>query len=153
MREGVEGNLTVVLDGKVYSLFCKAVADPSFVVIFENRSGKGVSDPHDILTKNRPVSPARLLGFLDKVKAFPTLKVSAPEIFQNMDVSEPNSESSLDGLEVRLRRVIRDNGLDSVGFEVELVNRTGKDFAYDPESFGVRIGDEVYPQLISMDRD
>ena len=87
VREGVEGNLTVVLDGKVYSLFCKAVADPSFVVIFENRSGKGVSDPRDILTKNRPVSPARLLGFLDKVKAFPTLKVSAPEIFQNMDVS------------------------------------------------------------------
>ena len=48
-----------------------------------------------------------------------------------------------------MRRVIRDNGLDSVGFEVELVNRTGKDFAYDPESFGVRIGDEVYPQAIS----
>jgi len=26
MREGVEGNLTVVLDGKVYCLFCTAVA-------------------------------------------------------------------------------------------------------------------------------
>src|SRR5271154_7553557 len=31
MREGVEGNLSVVLDGKVYSLFCMAVTDPSFV--------------------------------------------------------------------------------------------------------------------------
>jgi len=148
-REGVEGNLTVVLDEKVYCLFCKAVPDPSFVVIFENGSGKEVSDPHEVLAKNKQVSPARLLGFLDKVKAFPTLKVSAPEIFQNMDVTEPNSKSSLDGLEVTLRRVIRDNSLDSLGFEVELVNKADKDFVYDPESFGVRVGDEVYPQTIS----
>jgi hypothetical protein len=148
-RDGAEGNLTVVLEGKVYCLFCKAVPDPSFVVIFEDGSGKGVSDPHEVLAKNKPVSPARLLGFLDKVKAFPALKVSAPEIFQNMDVTEPNSESSLDGLEVRLRRVIRDNSLDSLGFEVELVNKADKDFVYDPESLGIRVGDEVYPQSIS----
>jgi hypothetical protein len=148
-REGVEGNLTVVLDGKVYCLFCKAVPDPSFVVIFEKGSWKEASDPHEVLAKSKQASPARLLGFLDKVKAFPTLKLSAPEIFQNMDVTEPNSESSLDGLEVTLRRVIRDNSLDSLGFEVELVNKADKEFVYDPESFGVRVGEEVYPQIIS----
>ena len=148
-REGVEGNLTVVFDGKVYSLLCREVPDPSFVVIFENGFGKKVSDPHALLAKNKQVSPARLLGFLDKVKAFPTLKVSAPEIFQTMDVMEPNSKSGLDGLEVTLRRVIRDDSLDAVGFEVELVNTAGKDFLYDPESFGVRVGNEVYPQAIS----
>ena len=148
-REGVEGNLTVVLDGRVYCLFCKAVPDPSFVVIFQNGSGKEVSDPHEVLAKSKQVSPARLLGFLDKVKAFPALKLSAPEIFQNMDVTEPNSESSLDGLEVTLRRVIRDDNLDSLGFEVELANKADKDFVYDPESFGVRVGEEVYPQTIS----
>jgi hypothetical protein len=148
-REGVEGNLTVVLDGKVYCLLCREVPDPSFVVIFENGPGKKVSDPHELLAKNRQVSPARLVGFLDKVKAFPTLKVSAPEIFQTMDVAEPNSKSSLDGLDVTLRRVIRDDSLDSVGFEVELINKAGRDFLYDPESFGVRVGNEVYPQAIS----
>lgn len=148
-REGVEGNLTVVLDGKVYCLLCREVPDPSFVVIFENGLGKRVSDPHELLAKNKPVSPARLVGFLDKVKAFPTLRVSAPEICQTMDMSEPNSKSSLDGLDVTLRRVIRDNSLDSVGFEIELVNKDGPDFLYDPESFGVRVGSEVYPQAIS----
>src|SRR5271166_619566 len=68
MREGVEGNLTVVLDGKVYCLFCTAVADPSFVMVFESGSSKTVSSPREILGNNKPVSPARLLGFLDKVK-------------------------------------------------------------------------------------
>jgi hypothetical protein len=133
----------------VYCLFCKADPDPSFVVIFENGSGKRVSDPREVLAANKVVSPARLLGFLDKVKAFPSLKVSAPEIFQNMDVAEPNSESSLEGLEVTLRRVIRDNGLDSLGFEVELANKAEQDFVYDPESLGVRVGDEVYSQTLS----
>ena len=139
----------MVLDGKVYSLFCIAVADPSFVVVFEDNSAKTISNPRDVLAQNKQASPARLLGFLDKVKAYPSLKVSAPEIFRNMEVAEPNSESSLDGLKVTLRRVIRDESLDSLGFDVELANQSDKDFFYDPESFGVRVGDEVYPEAVS----
>ncbi|MBV9106462.1 MAG: hypothetical protein JO313_10610 [Verrucomicrobia bacterium] len=148
MREGVEGNLTVVLDGKVYCLFCTAVADPSFVVVFEDSAAKAVSNPREVLAKVKQVSPARLLGFLDKVKAYPSLKASAPEIFRDMEVAEPNSESSLDGVRLILRRVIRDKSLDSLGFDVELTNQSDKDFMYDPESFGVRIGDEVYPEAV-----
>jgi hypothetical protein len=149
LREGVEGNLTVVLGGKVYSLFCTAVEDPSFVVVFEDRSAMTVSNPHDVLAQNKQVSPARLLGFLDKVKAYPSLKISAPEIFRNMEVGEPNSESSMDGLKLILRRVIRDESLDCLGFDLELANQSKKDFLYDPESFGVRVGDEVYAEAVS----
>jgi hypothetical protein len=149
MREGVEGNLTVVLDGKVYCLFCTAVADPSFVVVFEDISAKTISGPRDALAKTKQISPARLLGFLDKVKAYPSLKLSAPEMFRNMEVAEPNSESSLEGLKLTVRRVIRDESLDSLGFEIELANQTDRDFLYDPESFGVRVGNEVYAEAIS----
>ena len=130
-------------------MFCTEVPDPSFVVVFENSTAKSLSNPRDILAKNKQVSPARLLGFLDKVKGYPSLKTAAPEIFRNMEVAEPNSESSLEGLKVTLRRVIRDESLDSVGFDVELVNQSDKDFRYDPESLGVRIGDEVYPEAVS----
>src|SRR6516165_1805655 len=148
-REGVEGNLTVVLEGKVYSLFCKCVPDPSFVVIFDGAAAKASSNPKDVLAQSKQASPARLLGFLDKVKAFPSFKASAPEMFRNMDIAEPNSDSSIEGLAITLRRVIRDDSLDSLGFEVELANKGGKDFLYDPESFGVRVGDEVYKESVS----
>jgi hypothetical protein len=148
VRSGVEGNLTVVLDGKVYALFCKEAADPSFVVIFEDGAGRRVADQPQP-SKRPEVSPARLLGFLDKVKGFPTLKVSAPEIYQNMDVAEPNFRSDLAGLEISLKRVIRDDALDTVGFEVLLANKSDKDFIYDPESFAVRVGEEVYQQSVS----
>jgi hypothetical protein len=149
MREGVKGNLTVVLEGKAYALFCEEMTDPSFVVIFESGVGKHPDDPKQMLANTKEASPARLLGFLDKIKGFPSLKESAPEIFQSMDVAEPNSDSSFEGLKVTLRRVIRDNALDSVGFEVELVNKGDADFLYDPESFGVRVGEEAYPQSVS----
>jgi hypothetical protein len=139
----------VVLDGKVYCMFCTTVADPSFVVVFRDISGQTISNPRDALAKTKQISPARLLGFLDKVKAYPSLKLSAPEMFRNMEVAEPNSESSLEGLKLTLRRVIRDESLDSLGFEVELANQSDKDFLYDPESFGVRVGDEVYAEAIS----
>src|SRR6202049_1886132 len=133
---------------KVFCLFCTAVADPSFVVLFVDSPANTVSNPRDVLAKSKAASAARLLGFLDKVKAYPTLKVSAPEVFRNMEVAEPNSESSLDGLKLTLRRVIRDESLDSVGFDVELANQSDKDFLYDPESLGVRVGDEVYREAL-----
>jgi len=151
VRPGVEGNLTVVIGGKVYALFCKEAPDPSFVVIFHESEAKYSSDtagePRPQAAK--PASPARLLGFLDKVKAFPTLKLSAPEVYQNIDVAEPNAQSAINGIEVNIKRIIRDDGLDSIGFEIQLGNRTDKDFFYDPESLGVRVGNEVYLQSVS----
>jgi hypothetical protein len=148
VRPGAEGNLSVVLDGKVYALLCREAPDPSFVVIFEDGTGKRVAGQPPT-SKHPAVSPARLLGFLDKIKGFPTLKVSAPDIYQNMDVAEPNLRSGSEKLEISLKRVIRDDALDTVGFEVLLANKSDKDFIYDPESFAVRVGDEVYQQSVS----
>jgi hypothetical protein len=146
-KPGVEGNLTVVLNGRVYCVYCKEAGDPSFLVIFEEESGRRRTDATPVA--NKVVSPARLLGFLDKVKAFPSLKVSAPEMYQNVDVSEPNSKSAANGLDVTIKRVIRDDALDSVGFELTLANHSDKEVLYDPESFGVRVGEETYQQSVS----
>jgi hypothetical protein len=146
-KPGAEGNLTVVLNGRVYCLYCEEAGDPSFLVIFEEESSRRRSEATPIA--NKVVSPARLLGFLDKVKAFPSLKVSAPEMYQNMDVSEPNSKSAANGLDVTIKRVIRDAALDSVGFELTLANHSDKEVLYDPESFGVRVGDDTYQQSVS----
>jgi hypothetical protein len=151
IRPGVEGNLTVVIGGKVYAIFCKEAPDASFVVIFHENETKNsaVASGEQRPPPMKPASAARLLGFLDKVKGFPTLKVSAPEVYQNLDVAEPNSQSVINGIEVNLKRVIRDDALDSLSFEIQLRNKTDKDFFYDPESLGVRTGNEVYQQSVS----
>ena len=71
----------------------------------------------------------------------PSLKLSAPEMFQNMDITEPNADSSVDGLAITLRRVIRDKSLDSVGFEVELANKGGDRWQYRERGTFVNQGD------------
>src|SRR5262249_13771337 len=139
----------LTIPGREYSLFCRETSDPSFVVIFEDPATKSYASPPDVTARTKVASPARLMGFLDKVKGFPTLRNSAPEILQNIDLAEPESHSGLNGVDVVLRRVIRDDALDSVGFEIQLVNKTDRDFLYDPEGFAVRVGDEVYAQSIS----
>ncbi len=66
-----------------------------------------------------------------------------------MDVAEPNANSGANGIEINLKRVIRDDTLDSLGFEIQLGNKTDKDFFYDPEGLAVRVGNEVYQQSVS----
>lgn len=150
VRPNAEGNLSVVLNSKVYCLLCKESPDPSYAVIFEETAQRGGALAAGSLPPAmKAVSPGRLLGFLDKVKGFPALKVSAAEMYKNMDVAEPDSLSGADGLDIFLKRVIRDDALDSVGFEVELRNATDRDFYYDPEGFSIRVKDEVYPQSVS----
>ena len=143
LKAGARANLTVVINQKVYALFCEENSDPSFVVIF----GAPGSQPAG--GEKKIASAARLLGFLDKVKGYPTLKTTAPDAVSGLSVAEPNKKTAADGIETVLARVIRDDSLDSVGFEVQLNNRTQNDFYFDPEGFGVRIGDEVYQQSVS----
>src|SRR5258708_38376460 len=66
-----------------------------------------------------------------------------------MDSAEPKSHSGFEKLDISLKRVARDDALDTVGFEGLLANKSDKDFIYDPESFAVRVGEEVYQQSVS----
>jgi hypothetical protein len=52
-----------------------------------------------------------------------------------------------DDFSVRLERVIRNNKIDALGFEVVITNKTGRTLYFDPESFGVRVGENVYEQV------
>ena len=60
VRAGVEGNLTVVLGGKVYALSCKEAPDPPFVVIFRANQGRlaqGSTRYPNQTIKEDPVAP------------------------------------------------------------------------------------------------
>jgi hypothetical protein len=103
--------------------------------------------------KQKPISAGRLLGFLDKIKGYPTFSQVQPAMYVNMDVSEPGAAGKgvddLEHLHCEIKRVIRDNALDAVGFDIEISNKTDQMIFYDPEGFAVRVGNEVYEQTIS----
>lgn len=152
LRRGASANLTVVINEKVYCLYCQEDSDPSFAVIFGAPGENGVrvmGEPQFTGLEKKVVSREQLLGFLDKVKRYSALKTAKPDSVAFLSVAEPNKTTEVGEIRTVIRRVVRDDSLDSVGFEVQLDNRSQSDFYFDPQGFAVRVGDQKYDQSIS----
>jgi hypothetical protein len=146
LKPGVTGNLTVVLDQKVYSLFFQESSEPSFVAIFEPGGAGRLEAPNDS-RRVEIATPAELAGLIDKAKSYSALRTTSPELFAEFQIAEPEKKNRIgNGVEAIIHRVIRDASLDSVVFDVEINNRSSKDFLYDPEGFKVRVNDQVYAE-------
>ena len=151
LRAGVRANLTVVLNEKVYCFYCEEDSDPSFVVIFGAPGEKFVAtgEPQPAVADKKIVSREQLLGFLEKVKGYSALKTGSPDSIASLRVVEPNKSAALGEIETVIKRVVRDESLDLVGFEVQLGNRGQSDFYFDPEGFSVRVDDAKYEACIA----
>ena len=144
LKPGVTGNLTVVLDQKVYSLFFQESSEPSFVAIFEP-AGIGRAETRNDSKRIEAATPAALAGLIDKAKSYSALRTTSPELFAGLQIAEPEKRNSIgNGVEAIIHRIMRDDSLDSVVFDVEIDNRSSKDFLYDPQGFQVRANDQVY---------
>jgi hypothetical protein len=149
LKPEVTGNLTVVLDQKVYSLFFRESSDPVFVTIFEPAAlsrldaGNGPKPVEEI----KAASPTPLAGLIEKAKHYSTFKSISPQLFEGLKVTEPEKKDRIgDGVELIIHRVIRDDSLDALVFEVEIDNRSAKDFLYDPQEIKVRVKDQIYAE-------
>jgi hypothetical protein len=156
LREGVQQNLNVILKGRVYPIVLTYADEHDYSVLFsfrDNSAIPGVANSQRSKLKQKPINAGRLLGFLDKVKGYPTFSQVQPAMYVNMDVSEPSAAGKgvdeMEHLRCEIKRVIRDNALDAVGFDVEVSNKTDQMIYYDPEGFAARVGNEVYAQTIS----
>jgi hypothetical protein len=147
LKPGVTGNLTVVLDQKVYSVFFEESSDPSFVNIFgsSNDSGLVATGQQAVAERSKAPSQAQLAGLLDKAKGYQVLASNSSQALDGLQVAEPGKKITLvDGVESTIRRVLKDNALDTVAFEVEIDNKSPKDFLYDPQGLQVRVKDQIY---------
>jgi hypothetical protein len=147
MKPGVTGNLAVVLDQKLYSLFFQESSDPVFAAIFEPACVGGLETGNGpkVIEGKKVTSPKPLADLIDKARGYSTLKGSSPELFEGLQVAEPEKRNSVvDGVESIIHRVIRDDSSDSLVFDVEIDNRSAKDFLYDPDGIQVRVMNQVY---------
>jgi hypothetical protein len=139
MKSGARNNLNVVIDGKVYVLvFQEADSNNLYSVIYSDHPLSLDEDPRP--TPRKPISSGRLLSLLDKVKAYPMLSKDRPEIVQNLRVSFPYTVTTHENYDVRIRMVARDDSIDALAFELELIPRGDAPIAYDPEGFVVSVG-------------
>jgi hypothetical protein len=153
LRPGVSANLTVVINEKVYCFFCEQDNDPSFVMIFgapgEKANGTEGPQVQSAAPQKRDVSREQLAGFLARLKDYVRLKAASADSISTLTVAEPNKKSAIGEIETVIKRVVRDDSLGLVGFDVDLSNRGQSDYYLDPQGFGVRVGDAKYDESIS----
>jgi hypothetical protein len=152
LEPGAEQNLNVILHGRVYVILVRTREKNDYSVIFHEPS-MGPLPKTSLAQVKREVSrkklsTARIIGLLDKLKGYPTYSQLAAAMYVGMDVAEPAKDgkgiSENDQIKVRIERVIRDNQMDAVGFELTIENKTDLPYRYDPGNFAVRVGPEVY---------
>ncbi|HWC58707.1 MAG TPA: hypothetical protein VHC44_03365 [Verrucomicrobiae bacterium] len=140
-------NINVRWNNKTYVLELQDSKTPVLSLIF-----KVPSAPSKSQLERRIVTPAMLVGMLDKAKAYPVLNVSHPEAFEGVDyVSYADKPRVMDSndFEIRLEEVFRFDPQDTLVFRVVLRNKTDREILYKPQGFSVRVGERLYSQSIS----
>ncbi|HTX21393.1 MAG TPA: hypothetical protein VMD27_06005 [Candidatus Aquilonibacter sp.] len=98
------------------------------------------------------VSPLKLLGLLDKAKAFPLLKAQQPESVADVGFTTYDGEglvSDFNDYQIVIQQAFRFNAEDTLVFRVAITNESDAPLIYEPDSLAVRAGNRLYPQSIS----
>jgi hypothetical protein len=136
--------LNVIISRKVYVIELATDKEPFQSVTFypaDEPPAQSVGQPN--------VGPSRLLGLLDKAKAYPLLAEQYPEMVSQIDKAEPFTQTLYEGFHVILTKVFRFDAEDALIFQVEFVNETDQPIYYVPQSLAVRVGSGVYWSALS----
>jgi hypothetical protein len=140
-------NLNVRWDGRTYVVELKESSNPCLSVIFQPRDEKAET--------RRPLTPARLLGLLDKAKAFPLLKDHYPEAVVGVDFRDESKQASITDCGdyvVRVNEAYRFNLDDTLIFRLTLQNKTAKVIQYAPERVELKVGTHtLYPSVAQLE--
>ena len=150
LKAGARTNLNVFTRGKCYVLlFAEERGSGIFRVNFSREEPKYPKPFPPPEKRNLMVSPARLLGLLDKCKAYNLLGTQHPEVVDDLRVHYPTSVTQNDGFKVRLNAVYRKDEWDTLVFECELSNDGDQPVYYNPEGFSARVNSLVYHQSLA----
>ena len=138
------GVLNVIINRKVYIVEMATDKEP-----FQSVTFYPMDEPPTQSAGQPNVGPSRLLGLLDKAKAFPLLADQYPEMVSQIDQAEPFARTLYRGFEVILTKVFRFDADDALIFQVEFVNETDQPICYVPQSLSVRVGPGVYWSALS----
>lgn len=100
-------------------------------------------------TAPRTVTPTRLLGLLQRAKAYPLLAQHHPAAVRGVTLIRPNRAFDYGDFLLHIVEIYRFEAEDAFVFQVRLENKTNSVVRYLPGSFAVRVGQRPFPQAIS----
>ena len=140
-------NLNVRWNNRTYAFELRESVEPFYSVVLQSRPEKGNRIA-------RPLTPPRLLGLLDKAKAFALLKAQQPDAVaavEYRDLREQPLVSDCGDYEVRMTEAFRFPDEDTLVFHVVIANRSEQPLEHTPERLELRVGDRVFnPALTDL---
>ena len=140
-------NLNVRWNNRTYAFELHESVEPLYSVVLQSPADK---------TKQitGPLTPPRLLGLLDKVKAFPVLQANQPDALAGLEYRDLRAQpllSDCGDYEVKLTEAFRYADEDTLVFHILITNRSDKPLDHSPEHLQVRVGDHVFtPSLTDL---
>jgi len=140
-------NLNVRWNNRTYAFELHESAEPWYSVVLQSKPEK----------TNRivgPLTPPKLLGLLDKAKAFALLRMQEPDAVAGVEYRDLRAQplvSDCGDYEVRLTEAFRFPDNDTVVFHLVIANRGDSALEHTPERLEVRVGDRVFnPSLTDL---
>lgn len=157
LRPDARTNINVRVGEKIYVLLLLTDPDRALFKLVLHDPPVPVPTPEEMLVSRRPetretliVAPARMLGLIDKCKAYAVLQSSDPTSVDDLQKgSGPFPMSDSGDYTITPLEVYRKGEWDTLVFKVAITNQTDRELFYDPESFVVRVGSEAYTQAIA----
>lgn len=147
LTKGATTNLNIRWNGRTYVLELKESSEPWLSVIFQPREERKDKE-------SRPLTPAQLLGLLDKAKAFPLLKAYHADALTGVDYRDGAKEPSVTDCgdyEVRVQEAFRFDRADTLVFRLTLQNKTGRAIAFAPERMQLKVGMlTLFPSVVQL---
>lgn len=140
-------NLNVRWNNRTYAFELRESNEPWYSVVLKGGAEKSRSTW-------RPLTPPRLLGLLDKAKAFALLQTQQPDALADVEYADHREKplvSDCGDYEVRLTEAFRFADADALVFHVVVANRSDNALEHTPEQLEVRVGDRVFhPSLTDL---
>jgi hypothetical protein len=143
LQEDVSANLNVVWNRKTYVLEIQSDDQPFNSVTFYQPAEPGSA------YQKQGLSPDRLLGLLDKAKAYHLIQSQYPEAIPQVDTAQPHNRIAYKDFEVEVAEVFRFDPEDTLVFKILLYNRSDREIYYQPQSLAVRVGLDVFSSALS----
>ncbi|MDQ3622381.1 MAG: hypothetical protein M3463_07835 [Verrucomicrobiota bacterium] len=145
LTRGAVTNINVRWNNRTYVFELRESAEPCYSMIL-----RGGTEKTGAL--RRPLTPNRLLGMLDKAKAFPLLQQYQPDALRDVEFRDCRATplvSDCGDYEIRCIEAFRFPAQDTLVFQLTVVNKTDKPIEHAPERIEVRVGQHVFTASIA----
>lgn len=145
LAKGAITNINVRWNNRTYVFELREDMEPCYSMILRTGGEKAGA-------LSRPVTPNRLLGILDKAKAYPLLQQYQPDALRDVEFRDCRAKplvSDCGEYEIRCSEAFRFPAQDTLVFQLTVANKTDKPIEHAPERLEVRVGEHVFTTSVA----